>query len=56
MYHFSLSKYLKAKYHVWQAERLLRKTKKLLQKSLELGKKVAKHQQRAKELLEEMKW
>ncbi len=50
MYRFNLIKYLKVKYHVWMAARLLKK----VEKSGKLLVKLKRHHLRAEELLAEM--
>lgn len=48
----SLIKYLKTKYHIWMAERLLKK----VEKCGKLLAEVKRHRQRVIELLDEMTW
>jgi len=67
-YNFSWVKYLKVKYHLWIAERLLVKIERLMKKTMShcgdlppkelsvLYLKVKGHQDRAKELIGQMKW
>lgn len=55
-YRWSLIKYLKVKYYVWQAERLLKKELKMLKETHRLNKQVEEYNKKARKILEEMRW